>query len=68
MVLDAPTFEEVASELLTKLDGKIFVAHNAHFDYSFLKREFEMAGLAWQAHLLAHEPLGLRVKREGVTA
>src|SRR5436190_9882863 len=40
MVLDAPTFEEVAEDIFNLLDGKIFVAHNAQFDYSFLKREF----------------------------
>jgi DNA polymerase III epsilon subunit-like protein len=29
----------VAEEIiLSDLEGKIFVAHNAHFDYSFLKR------------------------------
>ena len=34
MVLDAPTFEEIAQDILNLLEGKVFVAHNAHFDYS----------------------------------
>src|SRR5690606_38461342 len=49
MVFDAPSFQEVAEELFNRLNGKVFVAHNAHFDYSFLKREFEIAGFQWQA-------------------
>jgi DNA polymerase III subunit epsilon len=61
MVLDAPTFEELAPELLSKLDGKIFVAHNAHFDYSFLKREFEMAGHNWQAKKLCTVRLSRKI-------
>jgi DNA polymerase-3 subunit epsilon len=38
MVFSAPTFQQLASQLHQKLDGKVFVAHNAHFDYSFLKK------------------------------
>src|ERR1700741_206975 len=52
MVLDAPAFQDVAGEIHKKLEGKIFVAHNAHFDYSFLKKEFEQAGITWQAKKL----------------
>jgi DNA polymerase-3 subunit epsilon len=49
MVLDSPRFEEIADEIFKRLEGKIFVAHNAHFDYSFLKKEFEQAGINWQS-------------------
>ena len=52
MIEDAPPFEEVAEDILRLLDGRVFVAHNAHFDYSFLKREFEAAGISWQAKKL----------------
>lgn len=41
---DAPVFSEVADELLKKFEDAIFVAHNAQFDYSFLKEEFERLG------------------------
>jgi len=61
MVLDAPTFSEVAGELLDQLNGRVFVAHNAHFDYSFLKREFEMAGLSWQAKKLCTVRLSRKI-------
>lgn len=37
MVANAPTFKEVAQEIFTVLHDKIFVAHNAGFDYSFIK-------------------------------
>jgi DNA polymerase III subunit epsilon len=61
MVLDAPTFEELATELHALLDGKVFVAHNAHFDYSFLKKEFESAGINWQAKKLCTVRLSRKI-------
>ncbi|MDH5602744.1 MAG: exonuclease domain-containing protein [Cyclobacteriaceae bacterium] len=45
MLQGAPRFEEVAERIMDYLDGTIFVAHNVHFDYSFLKKEFSMVGL-----------------------
>jgi len=39
-VADAPTFREIADELLEVMNGAVFVAHNVRFDYSFLKQEF----------------------------
>ena len=47
MVADAPPFEEVADEIYAALDDSVFVAHNVNFDYSFLKYEFERAGIAF---------------------
>lgn len=61
MVLDAPTFEEVAEDLYNLLDGKVFVAHNAQFDYSFLKREFELVGFTWQAKKLCTVRLSRKI-------
>ena len=40
MVADAPCFEDLASEILTRLDGRLFIAHNARFDHGFLKNAF----------------------------
>ena len=40
MVADAPTFGEVAGELAAHLAGRVFVAHNAQFDWGFLQAEF----------------------------
>lgn len=61
MVAEAPAFEEVAEDLYQLLEGKIFVAHNAYFDYSFLKREFEIAGLRWQAKKLCTVRLSRKI-------
>jgi len=36
MVAGAPFFEEVAPQLFDRLDGRVFVAHNAPFDWRFL--------------------------------
>ncbi len=40
----APTFREIASDILQELEGTIFVAHNVRFDYGFLKTEFKRLG------------------------
>ncbi|WP_047394640.1 exonuclease domain-containing protein [Chitinibacter sp. ZOR0017] len=52
MVRDAPRFAAVASDLLAKLQGRIFVAHNARFDYTFLRNEFQRLGLLFRAKVL----------------
>ncbi len=44
MVSTAPVFEEIAETVADKLRGKIFVAHNVNFDYSFVKHSLEAAG------------------------
>jgi DNA polymerase-3 subunit epsilon len=40
MVRGAPTFRDVAGELAAQLVGRVFVAHNARFDFGFLDAEF----------------------------
>lgn len=52
MVGDAPTFAEIADELAALLHGYLFIAHNARFDYGFLKNEFKRAGLTFQPNVL----------------
>jgi DNA polymerase-3 subunit epsilon len=39
MVRHAPRFAELAERLLTVLAGRVFVAHNARFDWNFLSAE-----------------------------
>jgi DNA polymerase III subunit epsilon len=36
----APAFDEVAGRIGAMLQGRVMVAHNAHFDYGFLAQEF----------------------------
>lgn len=43
MVKDAPKFGDVCRELLAVLEGSVFVAHNAAFDWRFLTTEVERA-------------------------
>lgn len=51
-VEEAPTFGEVASKVYDLLQGQIFVAHNVNFDYTFIKRELDLAGYTWDAKKL----------------
>ena len=39
MVKDAPTFDRVAPDVMRVLEGNVFVAHNANFDWRFLTTE-----------------------------
>jgi len=43
MVRHAPTFAEVADQVLAALSGRVFVAHNARFDWGFLSAEVRRA-------------------------
>ncbi|VVE37422.1 Excinuclease cho [Pandoraea eparura] len=52
MVRGQPSFETLAHGLAERLQGKLFVAHNARFDYGFLKNEFRRAGVVFQADVL----------------
>lgn len=52
MVAAAPRFDELAPELLERLRGRLFIAHNARFDYTFLKREFKRLGVDFRAPCL----------------
>lgn len=40
----APSFEQVTERLASMLHGRTLVAHNAGFDYDFLRHEFVRAG------------------------
>lgn len=41
MVESAPAFPEIARQIVEMTDGCTFVAHNASFDYSFIRYEFK---------------------------
>jgi DNA polymerase III subunit epsilon len=41
MVKDAPRFRDVCPQLLGVLEGNVFVAHNATFDWNFVSAEVE---------------------------
>ena len=47
MVSEAPKFYEVARKLVEITEGTVFVAHNARFDYSFVRQEFQRLGYTY---------------------
>ena len=65
MVRDAPRFSEIAGEVARILDGRIFVAHNAAFDWHFVSRELERAtGLVLEAPRLCTVRMARRLVPE----
>lgn len=47
-LLQAPSFSEIASEVLDRLAGAVLVCHNAPFDLGFLDAELSRLGQSWQ--------------------
>lgn len=43
----APLFADIADVLLSKLQGRVLVAHFARFDYGFIKNEFSRLGISY---------------------
>jgi len=52
MVENAPHFYEVAKTIVELTDGRKFVAHNARFDYSFIRQEFKSLGYNFSRKLI----------------
>lgn len=52
MVETAPSFEEIAEQVYTILQGHVFVAHNVNFDYSFVKSHLDFYGYTFTAKKL----------------
>ncbi|HYF61147.1 MAG TPA: exonuclease domain-containing protein [Burkholderiaceae bacterium] len=61
MVRVAPRFAELLPEVARRLEGRVFVAHNARFDYGFLKAEFRRAGERFTAEVLCTVRLSRRL-------
>src|SRR5258706_433467 len=64
MVAGAPTFRQIADEIAGRIEGCVFVAHNARFDYGFLKHEFGRLGRAFTAKVLCTVKLSRRLYPE----
>ncbi len=64
MVDDAPRFDEIAAELRAWLEGTILVAHNARFDYGFLRNAFKRAGKSFSAEVICTLRLSRRLAPE----
>src|SRR5690606_18406362 len=61
MLYNAPTFKEVASQIFELLNGRIFIAHNVHFDYSFIDAALKGAGYDWKAAKLCTVRLSRKI-------
>ncbi len=64
MVRDAPRFEQLAPDLFERLAGKLLIAHNARFDYGFLKAEFARLGMAYHSRVLCTAKLSRKLYPE----
>ncbi|MHB1657369.1 MAG: exonuclease domain-containing protein [Burkholderiales bacterium] len=64
MVKNAPTFKQVAAELLCYLEGSVLCAHNARFDHGFLKQEFKAIGINLRQKVLCTVKLSRRLYPE----
>ncbi len=61
MVADAPRFDDIYRELLARLAGRIFVAHNARFDYGFIRAELARLGIRYRSKMLCTVKLSRRL-------
>jgi DNA polymerase-3 subunit epsilon len=64
MVAGAPAFRAIADEVADRIAGSVMVAHNARFDYGFLKHEFARLGRAFTAKVLCTVKLSRRLYPE----
>lgn len=78
MVDTAPTFFSLKDQILEMLDDAVFVAHNARFDYGFIKTELKRLGINFSSkHLctvklsrnlypqFTHHNLSILIERHG---
>jgi DNA polymerase III subunit epsilon len=61
MVRDAPTFRQIAKDVHQRLFDHVFVAHNARFDYGFIKNEFRRLDMTFTADVLCTVRLSRRL-------
>lgn len=64
MVRKAPTFAALKDEVLNRIGDCVFVAHNARFDYGFIKNEMRRLGAKYTADVLCTVRLSRRLQPE----
>ncbi|MBV6418333.1 MAG: DNA polymerase III PolC-type [Steroidobacteraceae bacterium] len=60
----APRFEDIAGDLARRLEGRLFIAHNARFDHGFVRQELRRTGRAFDARLVCTVKLSRRFHPE----
>jgi len=61
MVRSAPAFGDLADELAERLGGRLFIAHNARFDYGFIRNEFRRIDRPFRETMLCTVKLSRRL-------
>lgn len=61
MVADSPGFEDIAPQLWSLINDTVFIAHNARFDYAFLKQNFAQCGYRFRPNILCTVKLARRL-------
>jgi len=61
LVADAPSFDEVAQDILNITEEAIFVAHNVNFDYNVIQGEFKRLGIDFNRKKLCTVRLSRRL-------
>ncbi|MBU8891770.1 MAG: GIY-YIG nuclease family protein [Bacteroidales bacterium] len=61
MVKDAPKFWEIAKDIVVHTEGKSIVAHNASFDYNFIRNEFKSLGYDFKRDRLCTVKLSRKI-------
>lgn len=61
MVCDAPTFSEIADDVLSITEGSTFVAHNVNFDYNVIRGEFKKLDITFNRRKLCTVRLSRRL-------
>lgn len=64
MVEGQPSFYSLKDDIREFCDGSIFVAHNARFDYSFFRYEFERLGETFTSRVLCSVRLSRQLFKE----
>ncbi len=58
---EAPSFKDIAVQLERRLAGRLLIAHNARFDYAFLKAEFQRVRIEFSREVLCTVMLSRRL-------
>jgi DNA polymerase-3 subunit epsilon len=61
VVKEAPRFFEVAKKIVEITKDRIFVAHNVHFDYTFVRQEFASLGYNYKRKCLCTVRLSRKI-------
>jgi len=61
MVDDKPYFDEIANDIAARLDGAVFVAHNARFDHGFLRNALKACDITLRGPVLCTVKLSRRL-------